>query len=108
MPSSGRPLSSGWVGLLLVSVIMGLGNGIGSGIVMTLGADASPDVGRAQFLGAWRLCADAGNAAGPLAVSAVTAVAALGPAVVVMGVVSLAGAALLGRWAPRFDPVTRR
>ena len=102
------PLSTGWVGLLLVAVVMGLGNGIGSGIVMTLGADASPDVGRAQFLGAWRLCADAGNAAGPLAVSAVTAVAALGPAVLVMGVVSLAGAVLLGRWAPRFDPVTRR
>jgi len=86
---------------------MGLGNGIGSGIVMTLGADASPDVGRAQFLGAWRLCADAGNAAGPLTVSAVTAAVALGPAILVMGGVSLVGAVLLGRWAPRFDPVSR-
>ncbi len=102
------PLSGGITTLMAVAVVMGLGNGIGSGIVMTLGADASPDVGRAQFLGAWRLCADAGNAAGPLAVSAVTAAWALGPAVLVMGGVSLVGAALLGRWTPRFDPVRRR
>lgn len=101
------PLSTGWTSLLVVAVVMGLGNGIGSGIVMTLGADASPDVGRAQFLGAWRLCADAGNAAGPLTVSAVTAAVALGPAILVMGGVSLVGAVLLGRWAPRFDPVSR-
>lgn len=102
------PLSGGLAALLAVAVVMGVGNGMGSGIVMTLGADASPDVGRAQFLGAWRLCADAGNAAGPLAVSAVTAAWALGPAVLAMGGVSLVGAALLGRWTPRFDPVRRR
>ncbi len=101
------PLSTGTSSLLAVAVLMGLGNGMGSGIVMTLGADASPDVGRAQFLGAWRLCADAGGAAGPLAISAVAAVAALGPAVLVMGGVSLVGAALLARWAPRFDPAGR-
>ena len=102
------PLSTGLSSLLAVAVVMGLGNGMGSGLVMTLGADASPVVGRMQFLGAWRLCADAGNAAGPLAVSAVAAVAALGPAIVVMGAVSLVGAGLLARWTPRLDPVTRR
>ncbi|HEX8497825.1 MAG TPA: MFS transporter, partial [Actinomycetales bacterium] len=101
------PLSAGVAGLLAVAVVMGLGNGMGSGIVMTLGADASPDLGRTQFLGAWRLCADAGNAAGPLAISGVVAVSALGPAVLAMGAVSLVGAALLARWAPRFDPVER-
>lgn len=102
------PLSTGLTSLLAVAVVMGLGNGMGSGLVMTLGADASPVVGRTQFLGAWRLCADAGNAAGPLAVSAVAALAALGPAIVVMGAVSLVGAGLLARWTPRLDPVARR
>src|SRR4051812_33906967 len=75
---------------------------------MTLGADASPEVGRPQFLGAWRLMVDVGTAGGPVAVSAVTAVAALGPAVAVMGVVTLAGAAALARWVPQVDPVARR
>ena len=46
----------------LVACLMGLGNGISSGVVLTLGADAAPVQGRAQFLGGWRLCADLGNA----------------------------------------------
>ena len=56
---------------------MGLGNGISAGIVMTLGADASPSKARAQFLAGWRLCSDLGNAAGPLLISAISAVATL-------------------------------
>jgi MFS family permease len=101
------PLATEVRGLLLAAVLMGLGNGMGSGLVMTLGADASPATGRSQFLGAWRLCADAGNAAGPLAVSAVAAASALAPAVLVMGGVSFVAAAVLARWVPRFDPVDR-
>ena len=101
------PLATEVRGLLVAAVLMGLGNGMGSGLVMTLGADASPAVGRSQFLGAWRLCADAGNAAGPLAVSAVAAASALTPAVLVMGGVSFVAAAVLARWVPQFDPVDR-
>ena len=60
---------------------------------MTLGADASPVDGRAQFLGGWRLCADVGRAAGPLALSGLTAIMTLGASSVVLGV----GAAPRGR-----------
>ena len=102
------PLTSTVTGVLLVALLMGLGNGLGSGLVMTLGADASPEVGRPQFLGAWRLMVDVGTAGGPVAVSAVTAAATLGPAVAVMGVVTLLGAVALARWVPQVDPVLRR
>lgn len=95
------PLSGGLPGLLAVAVLMGVGNGMGAGVVMVLGADVAPPQARAEFLGVWRLFHDAGNAAGPLAVSAVTALVALGPAVAVMGVVGLGAAALLARRLPR-------
>ena len=53
--------------------MLGFGNGIGSGMIMTLGADYSPAVGRAQFLGVWRLLADLGSTSGPALLSAATA-----------------------------------
>ena len=53
-----------------VVVLIALGNGLGSGIVMTLGADAAPVEGRAQFLGGWRLCGDIGGSGGALLVGA--------------------------------------
>ena len=65
------------------------GNGFGSGILMTLGADAAPAADRAQFLGGWRLCGEAGNAAAPLVVTAVTAVASLSAAAWVLGGIGL-------------------
>ena len=41
--------------LVPVALLLGFGNGLGSGIVMTLGADFAPARGRAEFLGVWRL-----------------------------------------------------
>jgi MFS family permease len=94
------PLTHGVVTLTAVALLMGIGNGLGAGVIMTLGADASPLVGRAQFLGAFRLCADAGVGAGPFLIAAVTAISALGPAVLVMGVTGWAAAAAMSRWIP--------
>ena len=95
------PLTSGATTIALVAAMMGLGNGISAGIVMTLGADVSPAEARAQFLGGWRLCADLGNAGGPLLISAVSAVAPLAAASVTMGVLTWAGVLWLARWLPR-------
>ena len=87
--------------------MLGVGNGIGSGILMTLGADASPVAGRTQFLGGWRLMGDLGWAAGPALVSAVAVVASLGGAAAAMGAVAWLGAAWLRVWVPRYDPRRR-
>ena len=84
-----------------VAALMGLGNGISAGIVMTLGADASPKEARAQFLAGWRLCSDLGNAAGPLLVSAISVVASLAVAAWTMGGLTWASAGWLARWLPR-------
>ena len=99
------PFASTFWALVVVATVLGIGNGIGSGILMTLGADASPEVGRAQFLGGWRLMGDIGWASGPALVSAVAVLASLGTASVVMGGVAWAGAAWLKVWVPRFDPI---
>ena len=103
------PLTSTAVGIGAVACLMGLGNGISAGIVMTLGADASPAGHRSQFLGGWRLCADLGNASGPLLISAVSLVAPLAVATMVMGALTVTGSGWLARWVPVYaaGPRTR-
>ena len=94
------PLTGGATSVGLVAAIMGLGNGISAGIVMTLGADASPREARAQFLAGWRLCSDLGNAAGPLLISAITVIAPLAVAAWTTGGLAWASAGWLARWLP--------
>lgn len=98
------PLAHGFAAVAAVSTVMGVGNGLGSGIVQTLGADAAPVAGRAQFLSVWRFLSLIGQNGAPLLVSAVTALAGLGTACVVLGVVVLGGAPWLARWLPAYDP----
>jgi hypothetical protein len=83
--------------------LIAVGNGLGSGIVMTLGADTAPVVGRSQYLGGWRLCGDIGNTGGPLLVSAVAAVAPLAVACAVIGAFALVGTGWVGYWTRRLD-----
>lgn len=99
LPLTHTPLMVG-----AVACLMGLGNGISAGVVLTLGADVAPVEGRSQFLGGWRLCADLGNALGPLVVGGISAVATLGLATVVLGVVTWLGSG----WLARFVPVRSR
>ena len=84
--------------VIAVAVVLGFGNGIGAGIVMTLGSDASPEVGRPQFLSGWRLFGDTGNAVGPLLLALITSLASLAVATVALGGVSLLAAGWLGYW----------
>ena len=95
------PLAQSMVGIAAVAGLMGLGNGISAGIVMTLGADAAPEDDRAQFLGGWRLASDVGHAGGPLVITAVSAVAPLAAAALAMGLLTWVGAGWLVRWVPR-------
>lgn len=83
------------------AVLLGVGNGFGAGIVMTLGADHSPSNARAQFLGLWRSMSDAGMLAGPLLLSGVTAAAGLAAGVGSLALVCAAGAAVFAAVLPR-------
>jgi hypothetical protein len=81
-------------------MLLGIGNGLAPGIVMTLGADFAPQVRRGEFLGVWRFISDAGSAAGPLAVSVVAGVASLGLAATLTAVLGFTGAVLMWRLVP--------
>jgi len=97
------PLTHGWVSLLLVSLAIGFGNGIGSGMIMTLGADYSPVAGRAHFLGLWRLMSDIGSTAGPALLSAITALVSLATGIWCTGAIGFAAAWVLWYWIPRTE-----
>jgi len=95
------PFTHGATTLLVAALFLGFGNGIGSGMIMTLGADYSPAAGRAHFLGVWRLMADLGATGGPGLLSAATALFSLAAGIFCTGVVALAAAGVLWYWIPR-------
>ncbi|MFT4124157.1 MAG: MFS transporter [Microbacteriaceae bacterium] len=84
-----------------VAVACSLANGLGAGILMTIGADLADPRSPATFLSAWRFQTDTGQAGASLVIAGVTAALGLPVAVAVMGVIGLAGAGMLWRHAPR-------
>ena len=102
------PLTGGAVTLTLAALLMGLGNGFGSGIVMTLGADTSPAIGRPTYLALWGGLANVGSGGGPLLLSGVTAVAGLALGITISGFVGFAAAAMLWVFIPRRPGARRR
>lgn len=89
------PLTSTAPGLIAVAAVLGIANGLGAGLNMTLGSDLSPESGRSEFLGMWRTAGDVGTAGGPLVVGLVTAAVTLGAAAIVVGTIGLGGALVL-------------
>lgn len=94
------PLTGQMWSFVFACLLMGLGNGIGSGLVMTLGADASPKIGRTEFIGLWRLIADVGNSAGPFVLSGITAWISLAAGITLTGVFGVVAAAVFWWFLP--------
>jgi len=90
-----------------LAVVIGVGNGLSAGILLTLGADTAPQDDPAPYLGAWRTLTDGGGAAAPLIFSALTAAASIVWATAAMGVLGLLGAVAFLRWVPMFVPEAR-
>lgn len=86
----------------MLSAVIGVGNGLSSGILMTLGADVAPQHHPAPFLSSWRTLNDAGGALAPVIFSGLAAATTIGVATGAMGVIALVGAAGFWRWVPRF------
>nr|WP_283939498.1 MFS transporter [Pseudomonas sp. R3.Fl] len=95
------PFTSGFSTLLLVSLAIGFGNGIGSGMIMTLGADHSPRHGRAHFLGVWRLMSDIGSSCGPALLSFLAGSLSLAAGIAATGIIAFAAAGSLAYWIPK-------
>jgi len=89
------PLATTFPTFLLLGLLSGFGNGFGSGVVMTLGADLAPRDNAGEFIGVWRLVADVGSAVAPLGIGALAEVATLGTSAVATGLVGLAGVGIM-------------
>jgi MFS family permease len=85
-----------------IAMFLSLANGIGAGILMTLGADLADPRHPAPFLGAWRFTNDAGGAASPLVVAGLTALVSLPFAAAALGVLGLTGAVVLRIFVPKY------
>jgi len=100
-------LDSAAMWFAMFAAVLGVGNGLSSGILLTLGADIAPAAEPAAFLGSWRTLTDAGGAVAPILISAVTAALSLSGAVAVMGAIAALGAVGFVRWVPRYVPRSR-
>ncbi|MET0590939.1 MAG: MFS transporter [Naasia sp.] len=94
------------VWFVVLAVALSLANGVGAGLLMTLGADLAPPAHPAPFLGAWRFSTDAGAAMAPLVISGVTALVSISAAAATLGTIGLLGAVILVRYLPRYSPRT--
>lgn len=88
------PLAGSFLSLLLIGVLAGAGNGLGSGFLMTMGTDLAPQRGAGEFIGLWRLIGDVGTTAGPAVIGAVAGILSLAVAGPAVGLFGFAGAAL--------------
>lgn len=97
------PLTTGVLSVTAVMVLLAAGNGLGSGVAMTLGADTAPRQSRAQFLGWMRLCGDLGMALSPLLLSALSVALPLAATALILGGLGTAGSGWVAFWTRRLD-----
>jgi MFS family permease len=90
------PLAAGFYSLLAVTMLLGFANGIGTGVVMILGADfARTSLQQGQFLGLWRLIGDLGTSLAPLLAGVLVDAAGLAAASAAVAGIGLAGSLLM-------------
>jgi MFS family permease len=90
------PLVSGLYSLLAVAVLLAFANGIGTGVVMIIGADLARASGRhGQFLGLWRLIGDVGISGAPLLVGTIVNGAGLAAASLTVAGLGAGGALVM-------------
>ncbi len=94
------PLTGSLVPFLWASLLGGFGNGLGSGAIMTMGADLAPRSRSAEFLGVWRLIADAGGVLAPAVVGGVAQALTLGMAFLATASFGAAGALVMALIVP--------
>ncbi|MDE0197802.1 MAG: MFS transporter, partial [Caldilineaceae bacterium] len=96
------PLTGSFAALLAVTSLIGFGNGLGSGTMLTLGADLAPPKGEGMgaFLGLWRLIGDTGHTSAPIIVGTIADALSLVPSIYVIAVIGLGAGSILGLFVP--------
>jgi MFS family permease len=104
------PLTRSFSTMLLVSLLGGVGNGLGSGIVITMGSDLAPRHRVGEFLGVWRLIADVGKTSAPFVIGFIAQFVTLGLSSVISAGLGAVGVWILiflaGETRPRKPPVS--
>lgn len=90
------------------AICVGLGNGLSSGVVMTLGVDLSPERFRTRHIARWNTVASVGSFLGPGLVSGITVFAPIAVAGLATGVLCVAGGAWLWHFLPGATPAPAR
>ena len=99
------PFTGTFSALAAVALLCGFANGLGSGIVMTMGSDFAPATRRGEFLGVWRSLADIGTVGAPFITTLLSATSGLRGACLATAVVGIAGAFVM---AFAFDEPLKR
>jgi MFS family permease len=98
------PLAQGLTGLAAAAMVLGVANGISTGIVMVMGMDLAPAENRNQFLGVWRLIGDVGGVGGPALTGALAGAASLGLASFAVAGIGAAGLVVFLYLVPETQP----
>lgn len=98
------PFAQGLVGLAAAAMVLGVANGISTGIVMVMGMDLAPAENRNQFLGVWRLIGDVGGVGGPALTGALAGAASLGLASFAVAGIGAAGLVMFLYRVPETQP----
>ena len=92
--------------LAVHAIISGVGNGLSSGLVVAFGADlAPPGDPRSEFLGYFRLFADAGEFVGPLAVGLIAQYTSTPTMLNIISAMGLFGMVWLINFGPQEEPI---
>ena len=94
------PFTHNFFSFLAATLVIGFGNGLGSGTMLTLGSDLAPKESMGEFLGVWRLIGDSGQTGAPIVVGNVADLLGLSPATFVIALSGSAAAMVLGLLVP--------
>lgn len=86
--------TDGTAGLVVAGILYGLGNGLGSGTMLTVSTDLAPERGLGPFLAALGIIRDVGRIAGPLIVGTAADSLGINWSAIALGALGLATAAL--------------
>jgi MFS family permease len=103
--------TDGPAGLVVAGLLYGIGNGIGSGTMLTVSTDLAPADATGPFLAALGIVRDVGRIVGPLAVGIAADQLGIDWSAIVLGLVGLATAAMflfvVGETRPSRPAVSR-
>jgi MFS family permease len=94
------PLTRGVAGFVVASMLIGMGNGFGAGINMTLGTDLAPRNAVSEFIGFWRLFGDVGGTLGPVIVGAMAAAVGISASLFLIAGIGAIGVIVMAVVAP--------